>query len=184
MARIGHRQITTYRFAEIYVQGKKWIFPDVGFVDFGRSDYHELFTGFGRNLFTTPRAALLGEFYFVQATGGAAGSASYAQPWFLFTTNLAAHVRGEVVYFPYFPVHGDAYVHHVLERSKIEYAATRYKVGAGYAGSSTRDGSWVQRPFVTATAKTVVGDIEFWIQRAPPTGVRFEARYRRVMKKG
>src|ERR1700732_2615365 len=51
MARWGERAespaINTYHFAEVFQVRHRWVFPDIGYVDFGHNNYREFFAGGG-----------------------------------------------------------------------------------------------------------------------------------------
>jgi hypothetical protein len=184
IARIAVRDAATFRFAEVFHQSGRWVFPDVGYVDYGSSDYREFFAGFGRTLVESSKATVVGELYYLQAAGQASGSAKYVQPWVLVALRPAKRISSEMVYFPYVPLTSSARLQHVLERAKVEYAINNYlKMGAGYGAYQMRGSEWQHKPFVTATVSPPrVGDIEFWVQRVPGNGVQLQVRYLRVLK--
>ena len=185
IARIAFKDVTTQRFAEVLHESRSgWIFPDIGYVDFGGDVYREFFAGVGRTLRRTPRVTLVGTLYYQQAAGPASGAARYLVPWFLVNCRPHARVQCEAVYFPYLPLTERAQVQHVLERAKLEYSVRpRFRLGAGYAAFHTRGIDWQHRPFVTATVSPPrVGDIEVWVQRLPTRGAQLQLRYMRVMK--
>lgn len=185
IARIAVKDVTTQRFAEVlHESAGGWIFPDVGYVDFGGGVYREFFAGVGRTLRRTPALTLVGTLYYQQAAGPASGGARYLVPWLLVNCRPHARVQCEAVYFPYLPLTDRAQVQHVLERAKLEYSLLpRLKAGGGYAAFHTRGIDWQHRPFFTATVSPPrVGDIEVWVQHLPGRGAQLQLRYMRVFK--
>lgn len=185
LARVAFKDAPTYRFAEIFHESADgWIFPDLGYVDFGGDRYREFFAGFGRTLVRRPRVTVVGEVYYLQAVGPASAGAKYVLPWILVAARPSPRVRGEAVYFPYLPLTSGAQRQHVLDRAKLEYSLQPYlRAGAGYAAYQTRGVDWQSRPFVTMTvAPPRVGDIEIWLQRIPGRGAQIHVRYQQVLK--
>jgi hypothetical protein len=49
MARWGERvesnAVSTYHFVEVFQVRRRWIYPDIGYVDFGHNNYREAFAG-------------------------------------------------------------------------------------------------------------------------------------------
>lgn len=182
IARVAFKDTTSFRFAEVFHEWGPWVFPDVGYIDYGSGDYREFFAGLGRTLIRSPKATLVGEMYYLQAAGEASGSAKYLMPWALLAVRPSARLRGEAVYFPYLPLNEPAQLQHVVERAKLEYALQYVKFGAGYGAYDARGIEWQHRPFVTFTVTPPrVGDIEIWVQRVPERGVQFQVRYFRVI---
>lgn len=185
IARIAFKEDVTQRFAEVLYESKDgWIFPDVGYVDFGGSVYREFFAGVGRTLHRSPTLTFVSSLYYQQAAGPAAGGARYLVPWFLVNCRPHARVQCEAVYFPYLPLTDRGQVQHVLERAKLEYSVTpQFRLGGGYGAFQTRGVNWQNRPFFTATVSPPrVGDIEVWVQRLPGRGAQLQLRYMRVFK--
>jgi hypothetical protein len=181
MARTGESlsrpYIGTIHYLEFFQIRKKWIYPDIGFVDFAHGNYHEFFIGGGRTLYDGKFATWDQELLYVQATGAAAASARYLQPWSMLRVRFAPKLTNETVYFAYFPLNDSAHIHHVIERAKFEYAVKkRWKIGAGYAGVKFAGVPWVNKPFLTTTISTKAGAFEFWLQRIP-AGEQVEVRY-------
>ena len=182
MARVAVKDAATYRFAEVFHEFDRWVFPDVGYVDFGSDDYREFFAGVGRTLLRSTRATIVSEMYFVQSAGEASGSARYLMPWVLAIYRPAERLRGETVYFPYVPLNDAAYVQHVLDRSKLEYTFEHFRAGGGYSAYHNEAIGWQHQPFASVTfTPPRVGDIELWLQRAGG-GVQFQVRYLRAFK--
>ena len=185
IARIAFKDVTTQRFAEVLHESREgWIFPDIGYVDFGGTVYREFFAGVGRTLHRSPKLTLVSTLYYQQAAGPAAGSARYLVPWFLMNCRPRARVQCEAVYFPYLPLTSRGQVQHVLERAKLEYSLLpQLKAGGGYGAFQTKGVAWQSRPFFTATVSPPrVGDIEVWVQRVPHRGTQVQLRYMRVFK--
>jgi hypothetical protein len=187
IARVAFKDVTTQRFAEVLHESPGgWIFPDIGYVDFGGKVYREFFAGVGRTLRRSPRLTVVSTLYYQQAAGPASKAARYLVPWFLVNCRPHARVQCEAVYFPYLPLTDGAHVQHVLERAKAEYSLLpRLRLGAGYGAFQTRGVPWQNRPFVTATVSPPhVGDVEVWVQHLPNRGAQVQLRYQRVFKGG
>lgn len=173
----------TYRYFEVFQQKGKWIYPDVGYLDFADArDYREAYIGAGGVLFSTKHITVLEEGYIDVATGSAGKGATYFQPWTLVAIALTAKLGAEVVYFPYLPLNNVARIQHVLERAKLEYDLGHVKLGAGYGGYRFGDESWSNRPFVTGTVKLgLLGSLELWLQKMP-RGSQVQVRYAKVLR--
>jgi hypothetical protein len=185
MARAGERIETPHigiiHYLEFFQIRKKWIYPDVGYVDFAHGNYREFFIGGGRTLIDNKIATWDQELLYVQATGPTAGSAGYLQPWSMLRVRFTPKLTSETVYFPYLPLNDPARFHQVIERAKLEYALKkRWKVGAGYAGTKPVGGRCANKPFLTTTVSTKAGAFEFWLQKIP-AGVQVEIRYALVL---
>ncbi len=171
----------TYRFVESFQVHGRWVFPDLGYLDFGRSDYKELFVGGGATLVGSKHFTLIGEGYFVQAVGSASDGARYFQPWTYIGYRITPKLGGETVYFPYLPLNDAGRIQHVLERAKLEYSFQHWMLGAGYAGYRFGDGEWQNKPFITTTLKAgTFGNLEFWLQRMPSNTAQVQVRYAKV----
>jgi hypothetical protein len=107
---------------------------------------------------------LTGAFYFMQASGPAAHSASYFWANPILDVQVAPKLLWETSYFPYLPLNRAAHLQQALERLKLEYAVRgSVKVGAGFGAYQAGDGMWQKKPFITTT----VGPVEFWLQEIP-----------------
>lgn len=181
LARTGMRtdrpHTQTYHFVEVIQSRGKWIFPDVGYMDFGHGDYHEVFIGAGRTVYDGKRLTLTQELYFDQAFGPDSDSARYLLPFsglqFRFSPKLAANVA----YVAYAPLSSGATAQHVLDSAKLEYALSKsWKAGAGYGGYKFGSDPWQNTPFVTTTLSGKAGSLELWLQRMP-AGAQVQFRY-------
>jgi hypothetical protein len=181
LARTGERvnapHIGIIHYLEFFQIRKKWIYPDIGYVDFAHDTYREFFIGGGRTLYDGKFVVWDQELLYLQATGPAARSASYLQPWSMVRVQFAPKLTSETVYFLYLPLNDTARFHQVIERAKLEYALKkRWKMGAGYAGTKPVGGRWLNKPFLTTTISTKAGAFEFWLQKIPG-GEQVEMRY-------
>jgi hypothetical protein len=182
IARIACNDVTTQRFAEVFHQTGDWVFPDVGYVDFGTADYREFFVGVGRTIVNSPKMTVIGEVYYQHPAGSASQGARYLVPWGLVHYRPRPRISGEAVYFPYLPLSGGATLQHVVERAKLEYSWSRFKAGGGYGAYQRRGNEWEHKPFVTFTVTPrAIGDIEVWLQRATGGGVQVQLRYLRAI---
>jgi hypothetical protein len=182
LARHGQRlqlpSTATFHYLELFQIRRKWVFPDLGYIDFGRNDYRELFVGGGYTLYEGKHFSLIEEMFFVQASGSAANQARYVMPWTMIQYRLTNKLSGEAVYFPYLPLNKSGREQHVLERMKLERKiASHWKAGAGLGGYKFADEAWSHRPFLTTTVSTRWGDWEFWLQRLPQNKPQFQIRY-------
>ncbi len=168
----------TYRVAEFFQQRGKWIYPDVGYLDFTHAgNYREFFIGAGGVVYQSKRVTLIEEGYLDKAAGSNSGGALYFQPWTLVVFTLAPKLGAEVVYFPYIPLNKAGRIQHVLERAKLEYDFSRVKVGGGYGAYRFGDGPWTNRPFGSVTFKGAHGGaLELWLQKMPKGG-QIQVRY-------
>jgi hypothetical protein len=173
-----------YHYAQVYQQRGRWIYPDVGYVDFNDAGrYREAWVGAGGVLYESAYVAFIGEGHIDKAFGPAADGALYLQPWMLLAYHLAPGLGGDLVYFPNLPLNDAGRRQHILERAKLEYDFGRVKVGGGYAGSRIGDGPWKSKPFVTATINAgAVGAIELWLQQLPGNRVTVQVRYAKTVR--
>ncbi len=182
LARQGQRlqspSTPSFHYLEAFQIRRRWVLPDVGYIDFGRNDYREIFMGGGWTLYDQKHISLIEEMFFVQASGSGANKARYVMPWTMIQYRLTDKIIGETVYFPYFPVNDSGRVQHVLERAKLERKVTsNWKAGAGLGGYKFADQPWSHKPFATTTLSTKWGDWEFWLQRLPANRAEFQVRY-------
>lgn len=173
IARMGMRNAATYHFFEAFqAHHSKWIYPDVGYIDFGKNGYWEFFLGGGAVLYDSKHLTLIHEGYLDRAQGPKSLSATYYQPWTLVGYRLSRKVSGKTVYFPYLPLNKPARIQHVLECSQLEYNFKHFKLGGGYGGYQYGEGNWQHKPFATWTLKAgSLGELELWLQRIPRSAV-------------
>jgi hypothetical protein len=182
MARMGENlqapHTGTYHLLEFLQVRGKWIAPDLGYVDFATNNYHEFFIGGGRTFLDGKKVTLIGEGYFVQATGPDAESARYVWINPILTARLTPKLTGQASYFPYIPLNSGGRFQQVLERAKLDYALTDLvKVGGGYGMYEKAGSSAQHKPFVSVTLSTKkAGSMEFWLQHVP-AGAQVQARY-------
>jgi hypothetical protein len=176
--RLSTQSTATLHYLEGFQVRHRWVLPDVGYIDFGHSDYREVFMGGGYTLYDGKHISLVEEGLFVQASGSSANQARYVMPWTMIQYHLTEKLGGEAVYFPYIPLNESARKQHVLERAKLERKiSNRWKAGAGLGGYKFGDQAWSNRPFITTTISTKWGDWEFWLQRLPENKPQFQIRY-------
>jgi hypothetical protein len=185
MARWGERAespaINTYHFAEVFQVRGKWIYPDIGYVDFGHNNYREFFAGGGYTLLAGKHVTAVGELLYEQALGPSTHDDRWLVPWTILQYRITSKLGGEASYFAYAPLSSTAIVQHVLERAKVEYKIkSHWKIGAGYAGKKAENSPWQNKPFLTTTLITKEGDVEFWLQRLPRNILQIELRYKLV----
>ena len=169
VARMGMRNAATYHFLDAFQTHRgKWIYPDVGYIDFAKNGYWEFFIGGGAVLHDSKRFTLIHEGFIDRAQGRLSHSATYYQPWTLFGYKLSQKVSGKTVYFPYLPLNKSARIQHVLECAQLEYDFKHFRAGAGYGGYRFADEDWQHKPYVTWTLKAgSLGELELWLQRIP-----------------
>jgi hypothetical protein len=185
MARWGERAespvINTYHFAEVFQVRGKWVYPDIGYVDFGRNNYREVFAGGGYTFLNGKRITAVGELFYEQALGPSTHNDRWLVPWTLLQYRITPKLGAEASYFAYAPLSSTAIVQHVLERAKLEYKIkSHWKIGAGYAGKKAENNPLQNRPFLTTTFITKEGDLEFWLQRLPQNVLQVQIRYKLV----
>jgi hypothetical protein len=171
LARTGVRldspHVGTYHYLEVLQLRGKWVYPDIGYSDFGRNNYRH----------DSKRMTLFGVLFFDQTSGPAGRSARYLMPWTMLQFRFTPKFTNETVYFVYLPLNDSARIQQVPERTKFEYALEKpWKVGAGYGGYKYGDAGWQRKPFVTATISTRAGAFELWLQRMPG-GAQVQFRY-------
>ncbi len=173
IGRMGMRNAATYHFFEAFqTHHGKWIYPDVGYVDFGKNGYWEFFLGGGAVIHDSKRFTLIHEGFLDRAQGPKSLSATYYQPWTLFVYRISRRVIGDTVYFPYLPLNKPARIQHVLERAKLEYDFKHFKLGGGYGGYQYGEENWQHKPFATWTLKAgSLGELELWLQRIPRSSI-------------
>lgn len=173
--------INTYHFAEVFQVRGKWVYPDVGYVDFGRNNYREVFAGGGYTFLNGKHITAVGELLYEQALGPSTHNDRWLVPWTILQYRITPKLGGEASYFAYAPLTSTAIVQHVLERSKLEYKIkSHWKLGAGYPGKKAENRPWQNKPFLTTTFLTKEGDLEFWLQRLPQNILQVEIRYKLV----
>src|SRR6266496_3590005 len=75
-ARAAMTNVSTYHFFEVFQTRGELIVPDVGYVDYGKGNYRELFGGAGVVAYAGKHFTWIQEGYFLQGTGPAAKRAS------------------------------------------------------------------------------------------------------------
>jgi hypothetical protein len=175
--RLASPFVRTYHYLEFVQARGKWVYPDLGYVDYGHGNYREVFGGAGRTLYNSERVTLVGVLYFAQALGPVAEDARYLWPLTNLQFRITPKFTSETFYWPYVPLNDSARFQHVLERSKLEYALReRWKVGVGYGGYRHGESDWEHKPFLTSTVSTRAGAFEFWLQKMPD-GAQVQLRY-------
>lgn len=177
-----------YRFVEAIHQYESGVLTGAGYTDAGDPRNYTNVGGqqavyggggYAFSLFGTTVQAI----GFVQQNNGPEqdDAATSFVPWV-----LASRKVGPVVatgnYFAVTPADGDGSTTQVLEHVKGEYdfgqhLGVGFLAGVGYAGTKAGDGPWENRPFVTGTIKTPLGNFEVWGQRNPSSDVTFQIRY-------
>lgn len=70
VARIGIRHSgTTYHLGQVIQVRNDWILPDIGWQDFAKDDFGEVFIGVGRRTIKTRSFAMTNELYFMANMG-------------------------------------------------------------------------------------------------------------------
>lgn len=181
--RVGMQDRATLHLANLVRVREPWVY-EVGYIDFGSSDYREAWIGGGYRWNLGDNIFVQGELLFAHAFGPAAEGATYLQPFSLIHADLTDKLAGEIVYFPYLPLDDAGTVQHVLERVKLEYAISSViKAGGGYGGYQFGNERWQHKPFLTTTVTPAggkYGSLEFWIQRLPGGDIQTQFRYELV----
>ena len=169
--------VGTMHFLEFVQVRNRWIYPDIGYIDFAHANYREMFIGGGRTLISKRRVSWEQELLYDEAMGTAAHNARYLQPWSMLRLRFTPKFANETVYFLYLPLNHSARVQHVIERSKFEYDVKKHwKIGAGYGATKFASSPWRNKPLLTTTFLTKGGEFEFWLQRVPG-GAQVQLRY-------
>src|SRR6267142_1349003 len=127
LVRTGFRdgKAFTYKYLEGFQERGRWIYPDVGYIDFGETrQYREFFIGAGWTVFSSKHFRFIEEGMIDQTLGLASEHATYFVPWSFAPFNITTRLGGEIVYFPYLPLNKQGRIQHVLERAKVEYDFT------------------------------------------------------------
>jgi hypothetical protein len=179
VARMGMQNAATYHYVESWQSRGKWIFPDVYYIDFGKSNYHEAAIGAGYMPIVKKHIVVAEELYLDQSMGSGSGNATFLVPWTYIGFSIPkTKLAGETVYLPYLPLQKSGRLQHVLERAKLEYDFKHFKLGAGYGGYQYGDDKWQNKPFVTTTVKAgKFGSLEFWLQKMPTNYAQVQIRY-------
>ena len=178
VARMGMTNAATYHLVELLQIRGRWYAPDLLYVDYGKSDYHELFVGAGRTMLQSKNFSLANGCYFDAAVGPAANNTMYLLPWAYVTYQLTSKIGGETYYFPYVPINRSGTLQHLLERAKLEYSWAHFKLGLGYSGYKAGNDPWQNRPFITGTLRGgKLGNFEIWLQRLPENKPQLQLRY-------
>lgn len=170
-----------YHSAEIFQTRNGWIFPDVGYLDFGDAkNYREYFAGFGYTPVESEHFTLAVELFYVQSDGPESNRAKYIWPWIGFNFSLGSKITGDVSGFIYLTIDERGPNQFVLEHAKLEYKLCSWlKAGAGYGTYRSGNDGWQDRPFVTATltpAGGKYGSFEFWYEKLPGGETQFQLR--------
>jgi hypothetical protein len=185
LARTAMRSFPTGHYVEAMEIRDRWIAPDAYYFDAGSGRYREVALGGGAQLLRSKHLTITQEAYIDQALGPDAHHAIYLVPWTYIGYTLTPKVRGETVYFPYFPLNHNGHFEQIVERAKLEYYFPRLKIGAGYGGIQVGGRDWKQKPFLTTTIRGGnLGDLEFWLQRIPGNHVQAQIRYRLTVMRG
>ncbi|MEK7583480.1 MAG: hypothetical protein AAB483_03730 [Patescibacteria group bacterium] len=184
--RLGMRDQVTYRYAEVFQVRDRWIFPDIGYVDFGGNDYREFFVGGGRKLFVSKPLTVIEILYFEQATGSAGDNARWLIPWTLLAYEFHPRLGGEAVFFPYLPLNEAGRIQYVVDHATLQYSFSDiFKAGVGYGAYQFGDDQWQHKPFVIGTltpAQGKFGSFEAWLQKLPDGKAQIQFRYKIVHK--
>ena len=110
-----------YHYAEVFQQRGKWIFPDVGYIDFDQAkQYREYFVGAGAVLFSSKHLTVIEEGYLDKAAGPSSGGVEPADVPRgqdddagrendgngCRLSQAPAHLLVNLIQFPVFPVEG------------------------------------------------------------------------------
>ena len=186
LARIGGWNTPTFHFLDVVQTRGRLVLPDIGDVDFGKSNYHELFGGGGVVAVAKKQFAWVQECYFVRAVGSAGHGASYLQPWTFFAWSIPrSHFIGESLTFTYLPLNQAGRIQYVVDRAKLERDFRKFKLGVGYAAYQFAQTVWQNKPFLTGTFKAGgLGSMELWVQRVPGNHIQLQLRYAGLFRHG
>jgi len=128
-ARMAGWNAPTFHFLDAVQTRGRLVLPDIGYVDFGRSNYRELYGG-GLVVYPGKHFSWIQKCYFVRSLRRVANGASYLQPWTFVAYSIPqTRFLGETLYFTYLPLNRAGRIQYVLDRAKLERDYRRFKVG-------------------------------------------------------
>jgi len=111
LARMAGWNASPFHFLDIVQTRGRLILPDIGYDDFAKSNYREVFGGSGAVVYPGEHFAGIQECYFARGLGKVADGASYLQPWTLLVYSIPdSHFLVETLYFTYLPLNQAACV--------------------------------------------------------------------------
>jgi len=113
-ARMAGWNAPTFHFLDIVQTRGRLVLPDIGYVDFGRSNYRELYGG-GLVVYPGKHFSWIQECYFVRSLRRVANGASYLQPWTFVACSIPqTRFLGETLYFTYLPLNRAGRIQYVF----------------------------------------------------------------------
>lgn len=167
----------TYHLYEFSQQRGRWLWPDLGYYDSGKTNDQLWFAGAGGDIIRNNRVELLQIVYVEQEVGRDAHNQRAIWIWPVLDVQLTPRLSSETVVYPTIPIDRSQRWAFDVDRSKLEYQLRRnLKAGAGYSASVGAECDWFSKPFLTTTLTNRTGSWEFWIQRISG-GAQLQVRY-------
>jgi hypothetical protein len=174
--------IVTYRLIEWEQMRGRWIGPDIGYYDTGYGNDQIWFTGAGAALVNRRHFYWEQELYITQEAGPESHNRRSLWIWPVVDLQFRPRLSAQIVAYPTIPLTQTQRWGYDVDRAKLERTLTsHWLAGVGYSGGICSDRTWQSRPFLTATRKTRLGNVEMWLQSIPG-GSQAQVRYLLVRK--
>jgi hypothetical protein len=169
--------VITYRVFEWTQERGRWIFPDIGYFDTGYGKEQIWFGGAGANLVHSRHIDWEQDFYLSQEAGPASRNKRAFWIWPVVSMRFPARLSAQIAAYPTLPLNKAQHWGYDIDRAKIERALSpHWSVGVGYSGGICDSRTWQSKPFITATRKSRLGNVEVWLQTIPG-GSQAQVRY-------
>lgn len=169
--------ILTYRVFEWEHMRGRWIAPDLGYYDSGYGQDQVWIAGGGAVLTDKSRIELEQEIYLSQEAGSQSQNRRSLWLWSELNLQLSRRLSAQVAVYPTIPLDQAQRWGYDIDRAKIEWRTNQHWiVGAGYNAGICNKRTWQNRPFLTVTRNSSVGNVEMWLQSVPG-GAQLQLRY-------
>jgi hypothetical protein len=177
-----------FNFSEATVDNGRWIALDIGWLNFGKLGYGEVFGGGGRIQPVGEKAQIIAELYFDRSYGPLSDHANYILTYVAPSYSLGKGWSADAAVFPYLPID-----HKGSFQLVVDYAAlrkqlnTHLQVSAGYAAYKFGSTALVNKEFGSFTLLSQHhGSLETMLLHVPglPGGFGVEFRYVVALKHG
>src|ERR1700737_5638650 len=96
--RLQSNPINTYHFVEVFQVRGRWVYPDIGYVDFGHNNYREVFAGGGYTFVRSKTVTAVGELLYEPALGASTHNDRWLVPWTILQYRFTPKLGGEASY--------------------------------------------------------------------------------------
>ena len=166
--RLERPYVASYHLFEYTLQYGRWLFPDLGYYDFGSVRSQLWFVGAGAELHPAHNVTWTQIVYVSQAAGPAAHNERALWIWPVINWNISRRLSWETVVYPTIPLNRSQRAGVDVDRTKVEWSfKPGLTAGAGYNATFTAGSQWTNRPFVTVTTTHHDRSWEFWLERIP-----------------